>query len=234
MKVPLTTHESERLAALKSYQVLDSAAEQSYDDIAAMAAHVCQVPIALVSLVDEARQWFKAKVGWQQNQTPREVAFCAHAMLQNEPFVVRDAVKDKRFAANPLVTHSPFIRFYAGFPLVTPEGHALGTLCVLDQAARRLSAEQLQAMQALARQVMALLENRRVLAQLAAALEHIKTLQKMLPVCGWCNRIHDGQGAWNEIETYMHDHADVNFSHSICPECLQKVRPDERFRMIGA
>jgi len=213
MKVPLTTHESERLAALKSYQVLDSAAEQSYDDIAAMAAHVCQVPIALVSLVDEARQWFKAKVGWQQNQTPREVAFCAHA--------------------NPLVTHSPFIRFYAGFPLVTPEGHALGTLCVLDQAARRLSAEQLQAMQALARQVMALLENRRVLAQLAAALEHIKTLQKMLPVCGWCNRIHDGKGVWNEIESFMHEHADVDFSHVICPECLQKVRPDERFRMIG-
>src|ERR1035438_7150770 len=158
MRAPLPTHETERLAALKSYHVLDTAAEQSYDDIIALAAQTCEVPIAMVSLVDEARQWFKSKVGLEQQQTSREVAFCAHAILQHEPFIVRDAVKDSRFAENPLVTGEPHIRFYAGFPLINPEGLALGTLCVIDHEARQLSMGQVKAMQALSRQVMALLE----------------------------------------------------------------------------
>jgi GAF domain-containing protein len=233
MRAPLPTHETERLAALKSYHVLDTAAEQSYDDIIALAAQTCEVPIAMVSLVDEARQWFKSKVGLEQQQTSREVAFCAHAILQHEPFIVRDAVKDSRFAENPLVTGEPHIRFYAGFPLINPEGLALGTLCVVGRQPRQLSPEQEKAMQALSRQVMVLLEFRRVSARLADALEHVKTLQGLLPICAWCGRIHGDKGYWDEVEAYLHKHAGVDFSHVICPECLEKVRPDERHRMIG-
>jgi hypothetical protein len=115
MKAPPPTNEAERLAALKEYHILDTGTEQSYDDITTLAAHICEVPVAMISLVDEDRQWFKSKVGLEQQQTSRDVAFCAHAILQNEPFVVRDATKDRRFADNALVTGEPHVRFHAGF-----------------------------------------------------------------------------------------------------------------------
>jgi len=233
MKAPIPANETERLAALKSYHILDTAAEQSYDDIAALAAYVCEVPIALISLVDTARQWFKSKVGLEQEQTSREIAFCAYTILQREPFIVRDALKDSRFAKNPLVTDEPHIRFYAGFPLINLEGLALGSLCVIDRKPRQLSIGQDKAMRVLSKQVMTLLEFRRVSAHLADTLKQVKTLQALLPVCAWCNRIRDDKGYWDEVEAYLHKHAGVDFSHGICPECLEKVSPDERYRMIG-
>ena len=234
MKAPLPTNEVERLAALKEYHILDTGTEQSYDDITALASHICNVPIAMISLVDEARQWFKSRVGLEQQQTSRDVAFCAHAILQNEPLIIRDATKDRRFADSALVTGEPHIRFYAGFPLINPEGLALGTLCVNDRQPRQLSAEQLKTMQALSRQVMALLELRRVSARLADALDQVKTLQGLLPICAWCNRIRDDEGYWDQIEAYFHKHTGADFTHSICPECLEQVRPDERHRMISS
>src|ERR1035441_598317 len=139
MKAPLPTNEAERLAALKEYHILDTGTEQSYDDITALASHICNVPIAMISMVDEARQWFKSRVGLEQQQTSRDVAFCAHAILQNEPLIVRDATKDRRFVDSPLVTGEPHIRFYAGFPLINAEGLALGTLCVIDRQPDRKS-----------------------------------------------------------------------------------------------
>jgi len=227
MNVPIPDNETERLAALKEYRILDTGTEQPYDDITTLAAHICQVPIATISLVDEARQWFKSGLGMPQLQTPREMAFCAHAILQRQPLVVRDAKKDQRFADNTLVKGEPHIRFYAGFPLVTREGLALGTLCAIDRKPRELSAGQEEAMQALARQVMALLEFRRVSLHLAGSLDHIKTLQGLLPICAWCKRIRDDEGYWDQVEAYLHKYTGVDFTHGICPECLEKVRPKE-------
>jgi GAF domain-containing protein len=227
MKALIPSNEAERLAALKKYHILDTGTEQSYDDITALAAHICKVPITMISLVDEARQWFKSKVGVDQQQTSRNIAFCAHAILQHDPFIVRDATKDRRFADSALVTGEPHIRFYAGIPLINPEGLALGTLCVVDHQPRRLSAVQQKALQALARQVMALLELRRVSTHLADTLNHIKTLQGLLPICAWCKRIRDDEGYWDQVEVYLHKYAGVDFTHSICPECLEKVRTKE-------
>jgi GAF domain-containing protein len=228
MKAPIPDNETQRLAALREYHILDTAAEQTYDDITALAAYLCDVPIAMISLVDESRQWFKSKLGWNQQETPRDVAFCAHAILQSEPLIVRDALKDPRFADNALVTRAPHIRFYAGFPLTTPEGFALGTLCVIDRKPRQISAEQKLAMQALARQVMALLELRRVSARMAEVLEKVKTLHGLLPICAWCKRIRDDQGYWSQVEAYVHEHTGADFTHGICPDCLEKQRPKKQ------
>lgn len=168
-QVPKPESESERLAALRGYDILDTLPEQAYDDITFLAAQICDTPIALVSLVDEERQWFKSKRGIDVSETPRDIAFCAHAILEPDSlFMVEDATKDQRFSKNPLVTTDPAIRFYAGTPLVTSEGHALGTLCVIDRKPRTLSADQQATLRALARQVIAHLELRRAVAQLEA------------------------------------------------------------------
>jgi GAF domain-containing protein len=228
MKARIPENEAQRLAALREYHILDTAAEQTYDDITALAAYICEVPIAVISLMDESRQWFKSKHGLTEVETPRDVAFCAHAILQTEPMIVQDALKDTRFADSALVTRSPHIRFYAGFPLATPEGLALGMLCAIDRKPRQLSAEQHHAMQALARQVMALLELRRVSAGLAEALEKVKTLRGLLPICAWCKRIRDDKGYWSQVEKYIHEHTGADFTHGICPECLEKQRPKKQ------
>lgn len=157
--------EAARLSTLNVYDILDTPAEAGFDDIVLIASQICGTPIALISMVDDRRQWFKAAVGIDVTETPREIAFCSHAIAQCDTFIVPDATQDQRFAENPLVTGNNALRFYAGAPLVTPDGFALGTLCVLDNKPRTLTADQLSALQALARQVMARLELRRALAR---------------------------------------------------------------------
>ena len=168
---PLPADEAERLKALQEFQVLDSMPEQAFDDIVFLASHICQTPIALVSLIDSDRQWFKARVGMGPTQTSRDLAFCAHAILEPDRVMqVQDATKDERFRTNPLVTGPPDIRFYAGTPLVTPDGRAIGTLCAIDRKPRELTADQLRALKALSREVMIQLELRRTILTLQQAL----------------------------------------------------------------
>jgi PAS domain S-box-containing protein len=160
MMAPIPANEQERLAALAAYDLLDTEPEQTFQDLTQLAAHVFQVPMALVVLVDRDRQWFKAKIGIEAKQTSRDVAFCAHTILGTELLLVPDARDDARFATNPLVTSSPFLRFYAGAPLITPDGYALGTFCVLDRVPRTLTSEQCWSLRILADQVMCRIELR--------------------------------------------------------------------------
>ncbi|GMW02905.1 MAG: hypothetical protein AMXMBFR84_40410 [Candidatus Hydrogenedentota bacterium] len=167
MKPRIPENEAERLQALRDYNVMDTLPEQAYDDIVLIAARITDTPIGMISLVDEDRQWFKSKIGTDMTGTPRDIAFCAHAILDPENvFVVPDALTDARFADNPLVTTNPRVRFYAGVPLVTSGGAALGTLCVVDLVPRELSAEDEETLRALSRQVMAQLELRKAIASL--------------------------------------------------------------------
>src|SRR2546421_6813168 len=155
---PLKNNEARRLKVLWQYDVLDTVPEEVFDDLTELAARICEAPIALISLIDEDRQWFKAKVGVTVNETSRDISFCAHAIKQTELFIIPDAMQDARFADNPLVTSDPKIRFYAGAPLITPDGHALGTLCVIDKIPRDLRPEQKQALRVLDRHLMTQLE----------------------------------------------------------------------------
>ena len=171
---PLHHDEPARLAVLREYGIVDTLPEPQFDDITYLASYICGAPIALVSLVDEGRQWFKAKVGTDLGETPRDVAFCAHAILKpDEIFVVPDAHQDPRFATNPLVHNEPHIRFYAGAPLISPEGMPLGTLCVVDQVPGYLSPAQTRALAALAREVVVHLELRRAVAMLTKPLAEL-------------------------------------------------------------
>lgn len=158
-------HEAERLVTLRRYGVLDTPRETAFDDITSLAATLCQTPIALITLIDADRQWFKSAVGVTATETPRDISFCAHAILQPDLLIVADALADERFNTNPLVTGEPGIRFYAGAPLVTADGFALGALCVADHRPRDLTPAQLEALRALSRQTVAQLELRRRLAE---------------------------------------------------------------------
>ena len=164
MKAPLPPNEAQRLETLRGYDILDTAREQVFDNLTLLAAHICQTPISLVSFVDERRQWFKSRVGLEALETSRDLAFCAYTILKpDEVLEVRDAQLDPRFADNSLVTGDPNIRFYAGVPLVAFDGHALGTLCVIDRIPRTLSTEQRTALRALAHAAVTQLDLHRVL-----------------------------------------------------------------------
>lgn len=167
-------NEAARLNVLQSYNILDSLPEKEYDDIVKLAAEICQVPISLISLVDENRCWFKAKMGLEQSEAPREIAYAAHAINQpNEPMIIEDALADERFFDCPLVLNDPPMRFYVGTPLVTADNHALGTLCVIDTYPRKLSQTQISTLRILANHVVTCFERKKQLAEIAHLNERL-------------------------------------------------------------
>jgi GAF domain-containing protein len=166
----MSSNDAARVNALQKYAILDSEPEQAFDDLTLLASYVCKTPIALISLVDEDRQWFKSRVGISAKETSRDIAFCSMAIQQQEVFVVPDALEDERFRTNPLVVSEPNIRFYAGAPLINEDGYALGTLCVIDRAPRNLATDQETALKALSRLVLMQMDFRRNLLLLKEAL----------------------------------------------------------------
>lgn len=179
---PLPADEAQRLEALYRYRILDTEAEAEYDDFTRLAAQICEAPIALVSLIDAGRQWFKSRRGLDTLETPRDLAFCAHAILGHEVLEIPDARADARFVDNPYVTGDPEVRFYAGAPLITPQGHVVGTLCVLDRVSRRLSPEQREALVTLGRQVVRQMEMRLRLEREGALYQELSRKTKFQQV----------------------------------------------------
>ena len=183
MNSPALSTEAARLAALDRYAILDTDPEQSFDDLVILASYICKTPIALLSLLDDHRQWFKSTVGVQVRETPLEMSICAHAIKQEDLFIVPDTLQDTRFRENPMVVGEPHIRFYAGAPLINEDGFALGTLCVLDRQPRELDPEQKQALKSLRQLALKQMELRRNLQLLKDALndrtreEHARELE---------------------------------------------------------
>jgi anti-sigma regulatory factor (Ser/Thr protein kinase) len=199
--------EQARIQALHSYKILDTDPEQAFDDLTILASHICDTPVALISLIDSSRQWFKSRVGLSVSETPRELAFCNIAIQQPNLFIVPDATKDPRFSSNPFVVSDPKIRFYAGAPITSSDGHPLGTLCVVDVVPRQLTPSQQSALLALSHQVQAQFELRknlmelrsalqqrdkaeaerdRTIVELKNALDHVSRLSGLLPACSVC------------------------------------------------
>ena len=215
-------NEEARIKKLLSYRVLDTKAESAYDDLTAIAAQICGTPASIVSLVDASRQWFKSTVGLDATETPRDLAFCAHAILQPQVMVIPDARADERFANNPLVTGPPYVRFYAGAPLITPEGYALGTLCVIDLEAKEMGTAQIQALEALARQVVNQLEIRLTLEQIQQEVAEKEQAQAALEQINASleERIQERTEALHQknraLEEALHElqHAQAHLVHS--------------------
>ena len=176
---PIPPDESARLAELRDYAILDTPPEQAFDDLTALASSIAGTPMALISLIDDGRQWFKSRIGIDAPETPREISFCAHAILDSRTFVVEDATRDARFAGNPDVIGGPEIRFYAGAPLETQAGHRIGTLCVVDRQPRTLSAEDEEALRIIARQVIVQLELRKAGLELRRQSERLAAVSRM-------------------------------------------------------
>ncbi|MCK8120191.1 ATP-binding protein [Pseudoalteromonas sp. 2CM32C] len=182
-KARIPADEQSRLKALYEYEILDTEAEKVFDDLTQLASDICDTPISLISLVDPQRQWFKSKYGIEATETERDIAFCSHAILQDQVFEIQNALLDERFHDNPLVTNDPNIRFYAGAPLITPQGSTIGTLCVISDKPKKLTKKQISALTILSKEVIAQLELRLKNRELSKALEqqktHIQELEKL-------------------------------------------------------
>ena len=218
-------NEIKRIEALRRYHILDTESEAAFDDFAKLASFICGTPMATVTLVDSDRQWFKAKLGINQAETPRDQSFCTHTILSNEVMVIEDASIDRRFFDSPLVTGDPNIRFYAGAPMISPDGHALGSLCAIDSEPGTLDPERRAMLETLARRVVEQMELRRVSHDLAEALEDLKTLRGLLPICSHCKGIRNDSGYWERVEDYLCTRGGTDLTHGVCPLCAEEYYP---------
>jgi PAS domain S-box-containing protein len=195
---PKPLNEKERLAKLNSYEILDTDADEKFDQITRTLAKVCNTKIALVSLIDKDRQWFKSRHGLDATETPRDISFCGHAIMGDEIFVVEDAEQDERFCDNPLFSGEPHVRFYAGMPLVTPDNYRLGTLCVIDSESKKLTELQIEVLKTFARNVVELLEHKYKIKTLNNLNQQYKDVQTMVQAGGWELDVESGQINWSE------------------------------------
>lgn len=223
---PLPLNERERLEVLHAFEVLDAAPDQGADDLVSVAASVAGTPIALISLVDATRQWFRARLGVDLCETSRESSFCAWAIHDRAPFIVPDTHRDPRFADNPLVTGEPGVRFYAGFPLWTRSGVCLGSLCVVDRVPRELDAGILDVLERLARCAVEQIEARRRARDLAEALERVRILGDLVPVCCYCRRVREDDDYRQSLEAWLDEQTGTQVSHGICPDCMAEEFPE--------
>ncbi len=231
--------EQARLAALESLSILDSLPEQDYEDITELASFICGTPIALVSLVDADRQWFKSERGLGLRETSRSESFCAHTLPTSQTLVVPDAANDSRFRDNPLVVGGPRIRFYAGAPILERGGQVLGTVCVIDTQPRELSTRQIAALEALARQVMVLLEQRRILGTQARTAQHFQSseermrlAQKSARIASWDWELATGKFVWSGNPALIYGRPSRELGH--IDLLMQCVHPDDRLLVEDA
>lgn len=242
--MPGPDNEPARLDALYQHRMLDTPPEQMLDDLSVLAAQICETPIALITLLDADRQWFKSKLGLNLNETSRDLSFCTYTVLKPESiFTIPDLTRDERFANHPFVSSYPRIRFYAGAPIVVSGGYALGAIEVLDRTPRHLNGEQLSVLKILGRQSAALFELRKHRLDLAQSTSERRKLEEALceteeryshlaahpalsgiiPICSGCKKIRDERGAWHPVEIYIQERTGARFTHTICQECEQKL-----------
>ena len=221
--------EVERLAALHSYEVLDTPPDGAFDRITALAARHFDVPVALVSLVDEDRIWFKSRYGLGAEEIPRSPGLCASVIFSDDAYVVRNAIEDPRTLANPLVAGKMGVRFYAAVPLVTHDGHRLGTMNIIDFKPRDLDARGLSDLHEFAGLVMDQMELRlsarkaiAALTQVFQGVERSTDLEKLVTVCAWSRKIKV-DGRWVTFEEFLVDNLGVRITHGIDPEVARTL-----------
>lgn len=227
MTTPGSGQEAERLAALYSYEILDTPPDGAFDRVTALAAHHFDVPVALVTLVDEDRIWFKSRHGLDAEQIPRSSGLCASVILSDEAYVVTNALEDPRTLANPLVAGEMGLRFYAAAPLVTHDGHRLGTINIIDFTSREFNTEGQWALRQFAGVVMDQMELRlsarkaiSTLSQIYQGAERTKDMQELITVSAWSRKIQvDGQ--WVSFEEFLVNKLGVSITHGIDPETAQ-------------
>ena len=214
---PFPPNETERLAVLNRLNILDTEPDPVFDGIVMLAANLFDVPVSLVSLVDTDRQWFKARIGLDDQTTPRDIGFCAHTILGKDVLVVEDATRDTRFGDSPLVTGYPYVRFYAGAPLTIENGVNVGSLCIIDHEPRKIGDTEIECLRVLARSVVAQLRLNRL-------EQEWQGMGTRIALCAWCHGVKtdaDGVETWKPLHEYVAAIEPV--SHGICPQCANRV-----------
>jgi len=218
-------NERRRLEALKLYQCLELGNAEGLQDIAMVAAQVMGTPTALVSLIEEHRQVYLGKVGTPLSEVPRDDSFCTHTILGTTVLTVVDATQDERFSSNPHVLKPDGVRFYAGTPVMSNDGEAIGTVCVVDSRPREINSDQKTLLMALARTAARLLEQARTAKELAESLAEVKAVQQLLPLCSSCKSVRSDKGYWSRLEDYLGSKSEFKVSTGMCPDCMKRLYP---------